>query len=97
MGREVRLFKSEERKSRNEVVSFLRALAGKIEEGRVVLKQGGEELALELPQNLILDIQAEDEDKGQKGTQRSLEVEIKWFEGGQDDSGQGSGGPLELG
>ena len=46
---------------------------------------------------MIVDIQAEDEDKGQKGTQRSLEVEIKWFEGGQDDSGQGSGGPLELG
>ncbi len=93
MGREVRLFKSEEPRKRNEVVAFLRELAGKIEEGRVVLKQGGEELSLEIPQNLILDVQAEDEDKKKKGTQRSLEVEIKWFDGDQ----QGGDGSLELG
>ena len=41
--------------------------------------------------NLILEVQVEDEDKKAKGTQHSLEVEIKWFD---DDAG---GGPLELG
>lgn len=93
MGREVRLFKSEEPRKRNDVVSFLKELAGKIEEGKVVLKQGSEELVLEIPENLILDVKAEDEDKKKKGTQRSLEIEIKWFQNGQE----GGDGSLELG
>ena len=90
MGKEVRLFKSEEKKSRAEVSSFLHQLADKVGEGRVVLRQGQEELPLEIPQNLVLEIQVEDEDKKQKGIQHSLEIEIKWFD---SDS---AGGPLEL-
>ena len=91
MGKEIRLFKSEERMSRPEVIAFLHQLADKLAEGRVVLRQAAEEVALELPLNLILEIQVEDEDKKRKGIQHSLEVEIKWFD---DD---GSSGPLELG
>ena len=90
MGKETRLFKSEERKSRSDVGAFLHQLADKISEGQVVLRQGQEEIALQLPHNLILEVQVEDEDKGAKGIQHSLEVEIKWF----DDE---EGGPLELG
>ncbi len=93
MGKEVRLFKSEERHTRSEVASFLRELAGKLDEGTVILKQGDEEITLELPHNLILDIQVEDENKKRKGIQHSLEVEIKWFDG--DD--EVAGGPLKLG
>ena len=91
MGKEIRLFKSEERKSRPDVSAFLHRLADKIAEGQVVLRQGQEEITLQLPHNLILEIQVEDEDKKQKGIQHSLEVEIKWFD---DDA---PGGPLELG
>jgi amphi-Trp domain-containing protein len=91
MGKEVRLFKSEERRKRNEVVAFLKELSDKISEGRVILRQGEEELSLDLPNDLILEIQVEDEDKKSKGIQHSLEVEIKWF-----DDGFGAG-PLELG
>ncbi len=91
MGKEIRLFKSEERKSRPEVSAFLHQLADKLAEGRVLLRQGAEELALEIPHNLILEIQVEDEDKKLKGTQHSLEVEIKWYDSEVD------GGPLELG
>lgn len=90
MGRETRLFKSQERKSRAEVAEFLRQLADKMDADGVVLRQGQEEIALRLPESLILEIQVEDEDKGAKGVQHSLEVEIKWFEGDQ-------GGPVELG
>lgn len=79
MGREVRLFKSEERKNRSEVSAFLHQLAEKISEGKVVLRQGQEEMALLLPSGLILEIQVEDEEK-KRGTQHSLEVEIKWFD-----------------
>ncbi len=94
MGKEVRLFKSEERRTRTEVASFLRELADKVDGGKVTLMQGEEELTLEMPQNLILDIQVEDEDKKRKGIQHSLEVEIKWFDGDDED---GSSGPLKLG
>ena len=93
MGKETRLFKSEERKNRADVSAFLHQLADKVNKGQVILRQGGEELALNLPHNLILEIQVEDEDKKRKGIQHSLEVEIKWFDG--DDGG--SGGALELG
>lgn len=91
MGKEVRLFKSEERKTRPEVTAFLRELADKIDAGQVLLRQGAEEIKLEIPQNLVLEIQVEDEDKGSKGIEHSLEVEIAWYEGDE------KGGPLELG
>jgi amphi-Trp domain-containing protein len=93
MGKETRLFKSEERKNRSDVSAFLHQLADKIDNGQVILRQGQEEIVLNLPYNLILEIQVEDEDKKRKGIQHSLEVEIKWFDG--DDGGKG--GALELG
>jgi amphi-Trp domain-containing protein len=91
MGKETRLFKSEERMGRSDVAAFLRLLADKIADGQVVLRQGEQEIALDLAQNLILEVQVEDEDKKAKGIQHSLELEIKWFD---DD---GSSGPLQLG
>jgi hypothetical protein len=39
-----------------------------------VLGQGQEEIELTLPHNLILEVQVEDEDKGKKGIQHSLEI-----------------------
>ena len=90
MGKETRLFKSEERKGRPDLSAFLHQLADKISEGQVVLRQGQEEIVLQLPRSLILEIQVEDEAKGKRGIQHSLEVEIKWFDDEQ-------GGPLELG
>ena len=90
MGKETRLFKSEERMARAAAAAFLRELADKVEGGEVVLRQGAEELTLTLPESLVLEVQAEDEDKGTRGIQHSLEVELAWFEGEQ-------GGPLELG
>ena len=91
MGREVRLFKSEERMSRSGVSDFLHQVAEKLAEGNIVLRQGGEEISLQLPENLVLEVQVEDEDKKRKGIQHSLELEIKWFD---EDA---PGGPLELG
>jgi amphi-Trp domain-containing protein len=90
MGKEIRLFKSEERKSRADLSAFVHQLADKISEGQVVLRQGQEEIVLQLPRSLILEVQVEDEDKGTKGIQHSLEVEIKWFDDEQE-------GPMELG
>lgn len=81
MGRETRIFKSQERKGRADVSAFLHQLADKVAAGQVVLRQGDQELTLTLPGNLILEVQVEDEDKRAKGIQHSLEVEIKWFDG----------------
>jgi amphi-Trp domain-containing protein len=91
VGKETRLFKSEERKNRADVSAFLHQLADKVGDGQVVLRQGKDEIVLNMPHNLILEIQVEDEDKKRKGIQHSLEVEIKLFD---DDA---AGGPLELG
>ena len=52
MGREVRLFKSEERMSRPDVSAFLHQLADKLAQGSIILRQAGEEISLELPHNL---------------------------------------------
>lgn len=90
MQKETRLFKSEERKSRAEVGEFLRQIAEKLEGGQVILKQGGQELVLDIPANLVLEVQVEDEIKKSKGMQHSLEIEVKWFDGDE------GGGSLEL-
>lgn len=89
MSREIKLFKSEERKSRLEISEFLQQLATRIAEGQVVFGQGEKEISLVLPESLVLEVQVEDEDKGERGTQHSLEIELKWFDGDQ-------GGGLEL-
>ena len=91
MGKETRLFKSEERHSRANVSAFLRQLADKVETGQVVLTAGQETITLDIPANLILEIQVEDEDKRSKGIQHSLEIELKWFDN------DAAGGPLQLG
>jgi amphi-Trp domain-containing protein len=90
MGREIELFKSKERKGRQEVAEFLRQLADKVAAGSLVLKQGRDEVTLQLPENVILEVEVEDEQKRKKGVQHKLEIELKWYD--NDDAG----GPLEL-
>ncbi|WP_019673177.1 amphi-Trp domain-containing protein [Psychrobacter lutiphocae] len=80
MGRETTLFKSKERRSKQEVVAFLRQLADKIEAGSLVLSKGKEELEVGFPENFTLEVEVEDEVK-RKGVQHSLEVELKWYDG----------------
>jgi amphi-Trp domain-containing protein len=80
MGKETRLFKSQEKKNRTDVSTFLQQLADKISQGSIILSKGSEELTLQIPENLTLEIQVEDEQKKKKGVQHSLEIEIKWFD-----------------
>ncbi|PID63181.1 MAG: amphi-Trp domain-containing protein [Gammaproteobacteria bacterium] len=91
MGRETTLFSSKEPKSREDVVSFLHDLAKHIEQGEVKLRRGTDEIEFDLPDQLILKLKIEDEEKTHKGTQHSFEVELKWY----DKTAQG--GPVELG
>lgn len=88
---EIVLFKSEEPANRAKAAGFLRALADKVETGEVLLKQGETEVALEIPEALVLEVKAEREEKAGKPTKHSLEVEIEWAE-----NARASGG-VELG
>lgn len=89
---EIVLFKSEERKGRAQIADFLRALADKVESGKVVLKQGGEETTIDIPAALTLEIKAEREEKAGRPDKLSLEVELEWTPGEAD----GASGGVEL-
>ena len=84
MGKEIVLFKSEERKDLASVVAFLHQLADKLAENQVILRQGSTEIVVNIPDNVILELKVEEEDKKGK-MKRTLEVEIEWIEG--DESG----------
>lgn len=90
MGKETVLFKSEEPRDRDNVVAFLRQLADKVAEGQVTLRQGDAEVQLDIPQNLVLELKAEEEQKRDK-VKRTLEVEIEWIVGDE------ASGPVTLG
>lgn len=77
MGREVVIFSSEERADRARVCAFLRELADKIEANALVLKQGAEETAVEMPDTVTLEVKLEEETET-SGLERSLEVELEW-------------------
>lgn len=90
MGKEVVLFSSEEQMDLQAVVQFLHDLADKLSEKEVTLRKGSEELTLKLPGQVVLEVKAEEEQKKQR-TQRSLEIELEWYEGQEDE------GSLSLG
>lgn len=85
MGREIVLFKSEEKKTRKEIAEILRLLAGKVEAGRLHLENTGGSIDLEFPGNLVLEIKAEEEEN--RRLKRSLEIELEWVVGGDEQSG----------
>ena len=80
MGRETVLLRSKEMKSRADVAAFLRALADKLDGGQVVLQQGGQEISLDVPEQVELQVKAEEEEKGTR-TQLGMEVEFQWYVG----------------
>ncbi|HET6443094.1 MAG TPA: amphi-Trp domain-containing protein [candidate division Zixibacteria bacterium] len=84
MGKEIVLFKSEERKDLASVVAFLHQLADKLAENQVILRQGSEEIVIDVPDKVVLELKVEEEDKKGK-MKRTIEVEIEWIDG--DDSG----------
>jgi amphi-Trp domain-containing protein len=90
VGKEIVLFKSEERKDLASVVAFLHQLADKLAENQVVLRQGSTEIVVDIPNNVILELKVEEEDKKGK-LKRTFEIEIEWIEGDE------SGGVVTLG
>lgn len=86
MAREVVIFQTEERIDRPMLAAFLHQLADKVADGAVTLRAGGEELTLNLPAMLTLEIKVDEEQK-RGGLKRALEVEIEWRDGDAGASG----------
>lgn len=92
MGRETTLFKSKEMMSTKQIAELMRLLADKIEEGKVTLSRGGEDVKLKVPDRVEVQVKAEKEE-GKKKTEKKLEVEIQWLVG---DSAKRRRGPLQV-
>jgi amphi-Trp domain-containing protein len=78
------LIKNKDRMAREDAAAFLRQLADKLESGKVHLVQGTREVAMEIPAQLTLEVKVDDKPKPRKGTKRSLEVELEWYPGKDD-------------
>ncbi len=61
MGREVTLFSSKETKERHEIAAFLHDLAGRLEAGQITLRRGADEIVLDLPDSLEVELKWYDE------------------------------------
>ena len=85
MGRETVLFKSEEKKASREVANTLRQIADKIDDGTMILKQGSEEITLEFPKNMVLELKIEEEQG--KRLKKSFEIELEWIIGEEQSNG----------
>ena len=79
MGIENVLFKSEEKKASSDIANTLRQIADKIDGGSMILKQGSEEITLEFPKTMVLELKVEEEQG--KRLKKSLEVELEWIIG----------------
>jgi len=89
MGREIILFKSEEKKSAAEAAEVLRLVADKIGAGKMTLATGGDQVELDIPNWVTLEIKSEEETGASGRVKRSLELEVEWAVG--DDAGSGGG------
>ena len=80
------ILKSEEKKSRSEIVDFLTQLAHKVETGIVKLIQADESVELFIPENLTLEIKVEEKTKPNYPRKMQLEIELEWLEGDKEAS-----------
>lgn len=85
MGIERVLFKNEEKKTSSDVAIALRQIADKIDVGTMILKKGSEEITIEFPKNMVLELKVEEEHG--KRLKKSFEIELEWIVGDEQDEG----------
>ena len=83
---EIVILKSEEKKTRSEIVEFLQEIALKIDKGVVKLVQGEESVELTIPDSLTLEIKVEEKIKNNRPKKMQLEIELEWYEGKKRES-----------
>ena len=87
------LFKLESDQRREEIASYLRAVADKLDSGNAMtLKAGSESVTLNPPDRPTFEVKAEREGPAGNMTERSIEFELEWDE---NDGGE-SGGDEQL-
>lgn len=77
MSKEEVLFKIEEMRDRSSIAAFLRQFADKLEANEVTLKQGKQNLKLDIPDYVEFEVEVEKE-IGKKKTTIEMEIELKW-------------------
>lgn len=73
------LYRLEKEKTKEGIVDFLKKFTSDVESGRISLTEGPMEVELDVPPKLILDIDV-DQEQGKEGVEKSVEVELKWYE-----------------
>ena len=63
----------------------MRQIADKIDDGTMILKQGSEEITLEFPKNMVLELKIEEEQG--KRLKKSFEIELEWIIGEEQSDG----------
>jgi len=91
MAKKVKLFRHKTYKSTNEVSEFLQELGQKIAEGQVILKQTPEDLVLEMPDHMSLNVKVNKKKKPAKGTRHKMTIKLTWYKSDQKED------PLALG
>ena len=75
------LFKSESRRSRDEIAAYLRTVADSLEEGTsITLRQGDESVSVDPPAQPTFEVKAEREGPTDGPGERSIEFELEWDE-----------------
>ncbi|MHA2227289.1 MAG: amphi-Trp domain-containing protein [Candidatus Hodarchaeales archaeon] len=80
------ILKSEEKKSRSEIVEFLSEIAQKIDKGIIKLIQAEKSVELSIPEELTLEIKIEEKIKQNNPRKIQLEIELEWSEGEKAES-----------
>lgn len=75
----VRLLKSKNRLTRDQVADLLESLAANIRTGELSMSHGGEPVHLAIPEGVQLDVEIS-EDTRPEGVKRELELEMHWRE-----------------
>ena len=89
------LFKSERDQSREEIASYLRTVAEKLEQGdAITLTSGSESVTMEPPARPTFEVKAEREGPTDAPGELSIDFELEWDENGGD--GDERTGQLEI-
>jgi amphi-Trp domain-containing protein len=91
MAKKTKLFRHKTYKTKEEVSEFLQELGQKIGEGEVVLKQTPDDLILDMPQHLSLNVKVNKKNKKVKGTRHKMTISLSWYDSDHRDD------PLALG
>jgi amphi-Trp domain-containing protein len=84
------LFKSEQDQSREQIATYLRTVAGKLDSGaEITLSSGGDSVTLQPPAQPTFEVKAEREGPTDGPGELSIEFELEWDEDSEGKS-QGS-------